>query len=167
MGMGALSTRYARLLCLDDRGRVDSVDFRFEDRRVGPRVPHLRKGVFCPECGEAYDNAQRAKGRRSRHLDNMGIVSKLVARLPRCSSPDQGAKTIAPPWPSGPGLTCPMLRIQHYPGEYNLETLTKSVWSSCPNESPCGSRRLKRRAFSTRLARRRSGHSESGGAAAP
>jgi transposase len=96
--METLSSHYARLLGLNDSWRVESVDLQIEDRRVEIRLSHVGSGVFCPECGEACGLADHADERRWRHLDTMQFTTELVARLPRSRCPEQGMKTIVPPW---------------------------------------------------------------------
>jgi hypothetical protein len=49
--MDTLQSHDARLLCLDDSWRVESVDLQIEDRRVEMSLSHVGSGVICPECG--------------------------------------------------------------------------------------------------------------------
>src|SRR6266849_3961901 len=96
--MDTIREHYARLLCLDDSWRVESVDLEVEKKRIEIRLIHGGGPFACPECGGKCSIADHAEERRWRHLDTMQFTTELVARLPRVRCSEHGVKTAAAPW---------------------------------------------------------------------
>jgi transposase len=88
------------MLGLQRPWRVETVKLDVVGKRLELGLEWEREGGSqdCPECGRACHLHDHAPERQWRHLDAMGFVTTLRARVPRIKCPEHGVKSAAIPW---------------------------------------------------------------------
>ena len=99
-GTEVLRSHYGLMLGLQRPWRVETVKLDVVGKRLELGLEWEREGASqdCPECGRACHLHDHAPERQWRHLDAMGFVTTLRARVPRIKCPEHGVKSAAIPW---------------------------------------------------------------------
>jgi transposase len=93
-------SHYGLMLRLQRPWRLETVKLDVMGNRLELGLECEREGASqdCPECGRACHLHHHAPERQRRHLDAVGFVTTLRARVPRIECPEHGVKSEAIPW---------------------------------------------------------------------
>jgi transposase len=99
-GTEALRSHYGLMLGLQRPWRVETVKLDLVGKRLELGLEWEREGASqdCSEGGRACHLHDNTPERQWRHLDAMGFVTTLRARVPRIKCPEHGVKSAAIPW---------------------------------------------------------------------